>query len=347
MKAVHQLVHAAEPHDAVTNQAFFWRGLLRGWGLESEIVAEYVDADLLGDAHPLDRAGRRLVNEGGLVLHYAGWSPTAEAALEAKGPLAVYYHNITPGDLLRDFNELSADISDRGRSALPLFKGRTDALLAASEYSASELREAGLGEVTVVPLMLDLPPEIPRREPKPEPVVLTVGRIVPNKRVEDVIKAFALYQQHRAPDASLVMVGSDSGFESYRRALELLVAHVGAEGVIFTGPIPAEDRDAWYERADVFLSMSVHEGFCLPLIEALAHGVPVVAREAGAMPETLGGAGIVVDGADLPLVAEALHELASSPSTRSLLFDAADARLQELRPEALAAQLRSALAPLL
>ena len=127
----------------------------------------------------------------------------------------------------------------------------------------------------------------------------------------------------------------------------MLVAHVGAEGVIFTGPISAEDRDAWYERADVFLSMSVHEGFCLPLIEALAHGVPVVAREAGAMPETLGGAGIVVDGADLPLVAEALHELASSPSTRSLLFDAADARLQELRPEALAAQLRSALAPLL
>jgi glycosyltransferase involved in cell wall biosynthesis len=76
----------------------------------------------------------------------------------------------------------------------------------------------------------------------------------------------------------------------------------------------------------------VHEGFCLSLIEALAHGVPVVAREAGAMPETLGGAGIVVDGPDLPLVAEALHGLASSPSTRRLLFDAADARLRELRP---------------
>jgi glycosyltransferase involved in cell wall biosynthesis len=122
---------------------------------------------------------------------------------------------------------------------------------------------------------------------------------------------------------------------------------VCAEGVLFTGPIPAEDRDGWYERADVFLSMSVHEGFCLPLVEALAHGVPVVARNAGAMPETLGGAGIVVDGADLPLVAEALHELASSPSTRRVLFDAADVRLRELRPEALAAKLRSALVPLL
>jgi glycosyltransferase involved in cell wall biosynthesis len=347
MTAVHQLVHAALPHDAVTDQAFHWRRLLRGWGLESEIFAEYVHSDLLADAHPLDRAGRRLANERGLVLHYAGWSPTAEAALEASGPLAVYYHNITPGDLLRDFSEFSANLCDRGRAALPLFKGKTDALLAASEYSASELREAGLGDVTVLPLMLDLPSEVPRREPNLEPVVLTVGRIVPNKRLEDVIKAFALYQQHRAPEASLLIVGADSGFENYCRALELLVAQVGAEDVVFTGPISAEDRDGWYERADAFLSMSVHEGFCLPLIEALAHGVPVVARDAGAMPETLGGAGIVVDGGDLALVAEALHELASSPSTRRLLYDAADARLRELRPEALAAQLRSALTPLL
>ena len=91
----------------------------------------------------------------------------------------------------------------------------------------------------------------------------------------------------------------------------------------------------------------MHEGFCAPLIEALAHGVPVVANDAGAMPETLGGAGLVVDGSDLPLVAEALHELTSSPSTRELLYDAADRRLAELRPETLAPRIREALAPLL
>jgi glycosyltransferase involved in cell wall biosynthesis len=347
MTVVHQLLPAAVPHDAITDQAFIWRRLLRGWGVESEIVAEHVHPELLADVHPLNRTGRRLVDEGGLVLHYAAWSATAKMALRARHPLAVYYHNITPGDLLRDFSQTSAELCDRGRRALPLFKGQTAALLAASDFSASELRDAGLGDVTVVPLLLDLPPKVPRREPDPEPVVLTVGRIVPNKRLEDVIKAFALYQRHRAEDASLVIVGSDVGFENYRRALELLIARVGAEGVVFTGSIPSEDRNAWYERADVFVSMSAHEGFCLPLIEALAYGVPVVAREAGAMPETLGGAGILVDGAELPLVAEALHELASSPSTRRMLFDAADARLRELRPETLAARLRSALAPLL
>ena len=117
--------------------------------------------------------------------------------------------------------------------------------------------------------------------------------------------------------------------------------------MFFTGPISSEARDAWYRRADVYLSMSVHEGFCAPLIEALAHGVPVVARGAGAVPETLGSAGVVLDGDDLPLVSEALNELASSPPTRNALYDAAEQRLAELRPDALAPRIRSALAPLL
>jgi L-malate glycosyltransferase len=129
--------------------------------------------------------------------------------------------------------------------------------------------------------------------------------------------------------------------------LDVLVARIGTRHVFFTGSISSGARDAWYRRADVYLSMSAHEGFCAPLIEALAHGVPVVARGAGAVPETLGSAGLVLDGADLPLVAEALHELVSSRSTRDALFDAAERRLAELRPGTLAPRIRSALAPLL
>jgi glycosyltransferase involved in cell wall biosynthesis len=345
--AIHQLLPAAQPHDAITGQAFAWRDLLRGWGYTSEIVAEHVHPDLTGAARPLDHAGRQLVNEGGIVLRYALWSPTAEVALQAKGPVALCYHNITPGELLRDFNPEVADLCDRGRAALTVFQGRIKTLIADSSFNAADLREAGLGEATVVPLLLQLPAEVPRREPNRDPVVLTVGRIVPNKRLEDVVKSFTLYQRHHAPEASLVIVGSDVGFENYRHALDVLVARIGARRVHFTGPISSEGRDAWYSSADVYLSMSAHEGFCAPIVESLAHGVPVVARGAGAVPETLGGAGVVLDGADLPLVAEALHELASSSSTRSALFDAADTRLADLRPGALAPRVRAALAPLL
>jgi glycosyltransferase involved in cell wall biosynthesis len=347
MREVHQLLPAAVPYDAITGQAFAWRDLLVRWGCTSEIVAEHVHPDLLGTVHRLDRRTTRLLDQGGVVLHYAVWSGTIETALGARGPLALCYHNITPGELLREFNPDTADMCDRGRDALGVFRGRIDALIAASSFNASELRDAGVGEAAVVPLLLDIPDEVPRRDPSRQPVVLTVGRIVPNKRFEDVIKAFTLYQRHRAPEASLVIIGSDVGFERYRQALNVLIARIGTRNVFFTGPISDQARDAWYDRADVYISMSVHEGFCAPLIEALAHGVPVVARAAGAVPETLGGAGLVLDGSDSPLFAEALHELTSSQSTRRGLYEAADRRLSELRPEMLAPRIRWALGPLL
>jgi glycosyltransferase involved in cell wall biosynthesis len=345
--AVHQLLPAAAPRDAITDQAFRWRDLLRGWGYESEIVAEHVHPEMLGAVHRLDRSSRRLANRGSILLRYALWSATAELALQANGPVALCYHNITPGDFLRDFNPGLADLCDRGRAALGSFRERLDSLVADSSFNAAELRGAGLGEATVVPLLLELPTEVPRRKPSREPVVVSVGRIVPNKRLEDVIKAFTLYQRRHAPEASLVIVGSDVGFEGYRTALEVLVARLGTRQVVFTGPISPTARDAWYSRADVFISMSVHEGFCAPLLEALAGGAPVVARAAGAMPETLGGAGLLLEEPDFPLVSEALHELASSEPTREALYDEADRRLAELQKDVLAPRIRSALEPLL
>jgi glycosyltransferase involved in cell wall biosynthesis len=344
---VHQLLSAAAPHDATTELALKWRDLLQGWGHESEIVAEWVHPDLMDTVRRLDRAGTSLVSEGPVALHYTIWSDAANAALRATGPLALCYHNTTPGELMRPWNPELAALCDRGRDALPDFRGRVAALVADSTFNAADLRDAGLGEATVIPLLFDLPQRVPRREPGGDPVVVSVGRIVPNKRLEHVIKAFALYQRRHASEASLVLVGPYNGFERYHRALSLLIARLGARNVLFTGQISAAARDGWYWRADAYVSLSVHEGFCVPLIEALAHGVPVVANDAGAMPETLGGAGLVVDGSDLALVAEALHELTTSRATRSGLADAADRRLSELRPEALAPRIRAALAPLL
>jgi glycosyltransferase involved in cell wall biosynthesis len=347
MTVVHQLIPAATPGDAVTGQAFAWRVLLASWGHPGEIVAEHVHPDLAADVHRLDRSGRRLLGDGKVVLRYAIYSKTAGIALAAPERVALCYHNITQGYLLRDYNPAVADLCERGREALSAMRTRPAVVIADSEFNAADLREAGLGEATVVPLLLDLPAEVPRDGRGTDPIVITVGRIVPNKRLEDVIKAFSLYQRHKAAAASLVLVGSETGFESYRLALQRLIEKVGAQRVFFTGPISPEARDAWYRRAHVYLSMSVHEGFCAPLVEALAHGVPVVARNAGAVPETLGAAGLVLDGDDLPLVAEALDELVSSADTRRAFAAAAEERLAQLRPAAVVPRIRAALAPLL
>ena len=158
---MHQLLPAAVPYDAITGQAFAWRDLLRGWGHVSEIVADHVHPDLLGTVHRLDRRTRRLLNNGGLVLHYAAWSETVGTALRAKGPLALCYHNITPGELLRKFNPATADMCDRGRAVLGVFRGRVDALITPSSFNAAELRAAGVGEAAVVPLLLEVPMQSP------------------------------------------------------------------------------------------------------------------------------------------------------------------------------------------
>ena len=115
----------------------------------------------------------------------------------------------------------------------------------------------------------------------------------------------------------------------------------------FTGRISSEKRDSWYDRASVYLCMSEHEGFCAPLVEALVHGTPVVARNAGAVAETLAGAGIVVDDRDLAVFSEAVHEAASSRATREGLRAAATRRLESLAPSAIEARVKDALAPLL
>ena len=165
--------------------------------------------------------------------------------------------------------------------------------IADSGFNAADLAGLGLPGATVVPLVLPVPSERPSLTRASRPtVVLSVGRIAPNKRLEDLISAFARFQREHDPDASLVLVGSSVGFERYEAELREHVRRVGADHVTFTGRVARAVRDKWYRRATVYASTSVHEGFCAPLVEALSYGIPVVARNAGAVPETVGDAGL-------------------------------------------------------
>jgi glycosyltransferase involved in cell wall biosynthesis len=343
-RRVTQLLAAAAPGDAVTGQALAWDRLLRAWGHETMLVAEHVHRDLAGSVRRFD--GLDGLGEGPLILHYSIWSAVVPAALDAQGPLAVCYHNVTPGRLLRAFSPALADDCDRARAALPRLGPRARALVADSTFNADELASAGAVGAAVVPLLLDhgAPPDR-AAPPAGAPSVISVGRIVPNKRLEDVIRAFAIFQREHAPEAALTLVGGAGGFERYRKALEGLARRAGAR-VRLTGWLAEDALNRAYAEGDAYLCMSEHEGFCAPLVEALAHGLPVVARDAGAVRETLGGAGIVIE-RDLGLAAEALAEVVGSEGTRRGLQAAARRRLAELAPEVVAERLRVALAPVL
>jgi glycosyltransferase involved in cell wall biosynthesis len=348
VKQIHQLLSSAAPGDAVTGQAFAWQGLLRSWGYESEIVAEHVNPGFEPYVRSLDREARSIRSADVVVLHYSIWSRVCESALSAEGELVLCYHNVTPPEILRPFNRKIADLCDRGIKLLPRFASRYSLAVADSTYNAEGLQRAGIERTAVVPLILNLaePPRDPR-PPQPNPTVLFVGRIVPNKRLQDVIEVFRLYQQRWEQQATLALVGSPIGFESYKLVLEQMVERLGVERVVFAGRVSAQERDDWYRKASVYVSMSVHEGFCAPLLEAMATGVPVVARAAGAVPETLAGAGVLVDGEDFEHVAASVHEAASNIRMRAALAAKAKRRLTELRPEVVALSLRDLLEPVL
>ena len=345
MRSVHQLLASAVPGDAVTDQAFAWRTVLRWWGYRSEIYAEHVHPALAGQVRSVGRS--RLLERDTVVLHYAVWTQALERFFDAPGRRVLCYHNVTPGELLREHNPALADLCDRARAALPRFRGQCAAVVADSEFNAGDLLESGIEGAATVPLMLNLPTQIRRLDGGPGPVILSVGRLAPNKCFENTIRAFALYQRHRSKSAELVHVGPYHEFDGYRRQLEQLARRLGVRNVRFTGRVSRDERDVWYQRADAYICSSIHEGFCAPVVEAIANGVPVVARAAGAVPETLGAAGIVVDDDDPALYAEALDELVSSQRTRSMLARAAARRVAELAPASVARRLRSALSPVL
>jgi glycosyltransferase involved in cell wall biosynthesis len=145
---------------------------------------------------------------------------------------------------------------------------------------------------------------------------LFVGRVLPNKRFEDLIKVFCIYQRYIDPDSRLLLVGESHGFERYFDALMRLVDDLALEDVVFTGHVDTDDLVAYYMVADVFLSMSEHEGFCAPLLEAFRSGLPVMAFDAGAVAETLGGAGVLVREKRFEEIAEMAHLLVHDENLR-------------------------------
>ena len=281
-----------------------------------------------------------------LLLRYSIWSAAAEAALAGSRPLGLVFHNITPAGLLAQANPAVAALCERGRAELPRVVARSHVMIADSEFNARELRAAGGTDVRVVPLLLDLLRCGPTA-PTGSDDVLYVGRLAPSKRVEDCISAAILLHRHR-PGTRLHIVGSGDAFPRYESALRHHArANGAADYVRFHGRVDDASRDALYAQAGAYVSMSEHEGFCVPILEAMARGVPVVARDAGAVRETAGGGALLVQGRNTALVAAALETAISDSPVREGLAANATARLAQLDRSVVGPQLVGAVQELL
>jgi glycosyltransferase involved in cell wall biosynthesis len=331
------LISDLVPFDAASADTVAWQRVLRRAGIDAPIYGRTVVRGHGGRAAPLDRYRPRAGDL--VVLKYTVWSEAAEWVQRAAGRHVLVYHNVTPPHFFALFDPRLARDARRGRAELTSLAPKASLGLANSDFSRQDLVAAGFARSDVLPILLDEPTA------SPDPAVLNaladgrtnvlyVGRIAPNKRVERSIAAFAYYRHRIDRDARLLLVGEHDANGPYMRALRRLVGQLDLEGAVrFTGQVPADALSAYWRSAHVFLTMSEHEGFCVPLVEAMRGGVPIVARAAAAIPETAGDAALLVDEDRPELVAELLHLARSDADLRRTLVARGRARAELYAPE--------------
>jgi L-malate glycosyltransferase len=338
---IHQFSPRVEP-GAVASHTRIARDLLRAAGHESEIFAGAIAPECftwgVRDVREYGRA-YKASDEDQLIYQMAIGSPVADFLLRRTEPLIVNHHNLTPRQYLDGWDPTGAFGVLWGRRQLRALAKRARLGIAVSHYNELDLVEAGFRETVVVPFLLD--PADLERAPDPDLLGqlqqqrassgaswLFVGRLAANKAQHDLIKALAVYRRFADPRAHLHLVGG--GLDTtYGRALREYSTALGvADAVHFPGGVSSDALAAYYASADVFVSCSEHEGFCVPIIEAMARGLPVVAYAAAAVPETAGAAAILLDDKHPEMVAAAVERLLADGTLRSHLVEAGRARVR-------------------
>ena len=334
---VHQVLSGAGPHDAVTNQARAFRRLFGQWGWGGGDHAVSIDPRVGKAIRPL--AALDPAPGDTLLVHYSAYAPRLKRVLDLPGRKVLLSHNVTPARWFWDHEPMIAVHCALGRQQLPEFAARCDVVAGVSAYNGAEL-----GSDLVVPILFDptsLGAPGPLTPPGP-PTLLFVGRLAPHKRQDELVRLLAGLRRERLPDARLVLVGEPS--QQYAAALRELAEQVAPGAVDFrSGLSTAELADA-YRAAHVFVCLSEHEGFCIPLLECFQLGVPVVSRPVGGIPEVAGDAVLLVEDRDLAVVGELVALAVEDLELRSELRARAPARLAAFSPEQTARRLRDLLA---
>lgn len=334
MSAIHQFLPTFAGRDAIGTHALHARRLLRDLGLESEIYAEGIPGPGRREARPLRSFGRRPVSPGTSLLYQLSTGSVVADFIRARPePKLVNYHNVTTPALFAPWEPHVAVECREGRRQLKEMAGEVELGIAVSKYNEAELRQAGYRDTTVAPVLVDLDGD----DVDPDPEVLGrlerakrdggsdwlfVGRVAPHKCQHDVVRALAVHRRLYDPKARLHLVGG-AGSHAYVTMLERYTAALGLGGAVhLTGSVPPATLRAYFGAADVFVCLSEHEGFCVPIVEAMRLEVPVVAFSSTAVPETVAGAGVLLEAKDPRTVAAAVARVLGDADLRGRLVAA-------------------------
>jgi L-malate glycosyltransferase len=336
---VNQMVPSFHRGDAIGDTASHIKKFLLSQGFESEIYCFERDQGLEQDsklfAH-FPEPDRKDIT----LFHFALPSPMTEAFKNISGKKVIIYHNITPPEFFKNFSEEMTQITHLGREQIATLASTTHFALADSEFNRQELENFGFKPTDVFPLFVDFEKYKQPMDPfvynlyHDERInILFIGRIVPNKRIEDLLRVLQYYKKFISPLVRLIIVGKKNSLPKYYQALIKFMDEffLQPDEVVFTGHIPDSEMFAFYKVSDVFLSLSQHEGFGLPLIESLVFDLPVVAYNCTAVPYTLGNSGILVNSMDFRKLGELVHKIAVDKKLREKVLKGQRQRLSEFK----------------
>ncbi|RQD90331.1 glycosyltransferase [Methanosalsum natronophilum] len=338
---IHQILPSITPGDAIGNEVLLMRDLLRSWGYESDIFAQHIHPDVRArqyKEYKLESSSQNL-----LIYHFSIGSEISNFITGLPDRKIMIYHNITPPHFFCGINDTLMHLLDQGRKELESLSLEFDLALAVSEYNRIELERAGYRDTAELPLLIDFSKyqsynsDILKNFSDEWVNILFVGRISPNKKQEDIIKTFYYYKCIN-PKARLLLPGGYNGCELYFQSLLDLVEKLGLSDVHFLGMVPFKDLVSYYMVSNIFLCMSEHEGFNVPLVESMYFGVPIIAYNACAIPHTLGDAGILVKSKSYIEIAELIHLVVEDQAIRERLISRQRERLKAFEYSKIAAE---------
>jgi len=330
--------------DAIGNDTLALNETLKTNGYDADIYVVHVDERLKKEVKLLDQYKPQ--KDDMIIYHMSTGNDMNYKVSEYPGTLVVMYHNITPPHFFELYDKNSVEVCSSGLRAAKYLGKKASYCLADSEFNRQELMGMGYGcPIEVLPILIAF--DDYKKKPNEKTVqkykdgytnIVFTGRVAPNKKHEDLIAAFYYYKKYINPESRLILVGRYDFFEGYYDRLKKYVERLGVEDVIFTGQVKFNDILAYYTVADVFVCLSEHEGFCVPLVEAMMFDVPVIAYDSCAVGETLGGSGFLLEDKSPAVVAHAVHRVLTDETLKKMIINEQRKRLKYFEHDRIKAQ---------
>ena len=328
---IHQILPTLSPGDAIGNEVRLMQSLFREWGYISHIFAENIHPETT--AFYVKEYEKYSNKDNILIYHYSIGSDITEFFKTLPDRKILIYHNITPPEYFIGINEVLYKLLKDGRDSLPSLIPNVELAIGDSEFNRQELETMGFRRTAVLPILIDFDTyqrfntSLIKKYTLDYVNLLFVGRISPNKKQEDILKIFYYYKIIN-PKSRLFLVGGFNGCERYVDQLHDIVKKLQLSDVFFTGSVSFEDLISYYKISDVFLCMSEHEGFCVPLVESMFFNIPIIAYNSTAVPHTLDNSGILVKEKKYDEIAELINFITEDNNLKKKIIERQKERLK-------------------